>query len=669
MLCDCSCFDVGSTNCPGIRAPDHRAMPAEMTEVDYNPDVQTEVHPVTEVPPVPAGTPIVVEETPKETEEPVTPVPAASSVKPKVKAMPKKTIGKRKGTAAKPKAVAVKKMPRPAVKKVKQEASESGKNVRGTFHIRQAENNRKRRLAWKARQRDAMAYFKKKRQEEESRPAEIIAVERSGHGREIHRKVFNPASGKREVMNITVGERSTEGGNTKKLITSFKGFSRRPVDELRCGHCGEVGHIISMCPQMSRRVSLTQGAVVLTPRTGIYETATLSETGVEDTIRPDDSISTVAANLLAESLRAHNRRLRGWKPTQAMPAPPPAPPTPPPIPAPLPPPATPPPKEKPMHSGGAPAARPPVKAPPTAAPKGTTGKSAGAAPATPPKRTSGKAASPAASPAKSSPAAEAPPPKLRTGPGGTLEVASSVGNASGGHGDPIPAPTPAVEPKAMSITAVSPAGSVGPKSASGVGTVGLPERLQSCIACHGTGTLPMRVNRRLSARSAAAISTDRAADPGGKFIKEHEKIFFSLLDAVEKILSRLQKQTKQTGSTVILTAGGAFEAFEGTLRCLRSLRRYLKRATKASKASKEKKRRGREEKRKRKGREEEEKRKRRGREEEEKRKRRGREEEEKRKRRGREEEEKRKRRGREEAEKRKRRGREEEEKRQRRGRE
>ena len=30
---------------------------------------------------------------------------------------------------------------------------------------------------------------------------------------------------------------------------------------------------------------------------------------------------------------------------------------------------------------------------------------------------------------------------------------------------------------------------------------------------------------------------------GGKSVKEHEKVFFSLLDAVEKILSRLQKQT------------------------------------------------------------------------------------------------------------------------------
>eukprot|EP00435_Cladocopium_sp_Y103_P033775 s2913_g8.t1 len=421
------------------------AASGEMSEVDYNPDVQTEVragvteeHAATEVPPVPSGSPIVVEDIPKENEEPETPVPApvpASSAvtsKPKVKAMPRRTTGKR--TAVKGKAVAVKKMPRPAVKAVKQETSESGKH---------------------ARQKDAMAYFKRQRQEEESRPAEIIAVERSGHGREIHRKVFNPASGKREVMNITVGDRSTEGGNTKKFITSFKGFSRRAVDELRCGHCGEVGHIISMCPQMSRRVSLTQSAVVLTPRTGLYETATPSEIEVPDTITPEDSISTVAG-LTAESLRAHNRRLRGhswdaptpppvasgettevksgaavakgpkgrppneprppnfpppgWKPPQAMPPPPP------PIPI------------NTTSKGEANAywGSPSTSSSPTTGQspsmEGTPRKGASVAPSTPPKSNAGKGSSPAVSPAKSSPVAEVPQPKLRTGPGGTLEV-------------------------------------------------------------------------------------------------------------------------------------------------------------------------------------------------------------------------------------------------------
>eukprot|EP00435_Cladocopium_sp_Y103_P067506 s704_g30.t1 len=72
---------------------------------------------------------------------------------------------------------------------------------------------------------------------------------------------------------------------------------------------------------LARRVSLTQDAVVLTARTGSFETPSTSEAGVEDNICPDDSISTVAANLTAESLRAHNRRLPGhaWDALPAVP--------------------------------------------------------------------------------------------------------------------------------------------------------------------------------------------------------------------------------------------------------------------------------------------------------------------------------------------------------------
>eukprot|EP00435_Cladocopium_sp_Y103_P068669 s2532_g32.t1 len=133
----------------------------------YDPDIQSEVPdvpevrpPTTEVPPAPSAE--------SRMEEPEIPV-LETQVKPKVKAMPKR----RKASA---KAVAVKRMPRPTVKKVKvkQEAAES---VRGTFRARQTENNRKRRLARKARQRESVEYFKRARQEEESRPAEVIAVE------------------------------------------------------------------------------------------------------------------------------------------------------------------------------------------------------------------------------------------------------------------------------------------------------------------------------------------------------------------------------------------------------------------------------------------------------------------------------------------------------------
>ena len=231
-------------------------------------------------------------------------------------------------------------------------------------------------------------------------------------------------------------------------------------------------------------------------------------------------------------------------------------------------------------------------------------------------------------------------PRFRVGDGGTLERVSGVAVSA--------APT-------RSVMAISPAV---PAEASATPTaVGLPARLEACIACHGSGTLPSRTNRRLfrlltsrpTASSAApsavagvevegqnsvshvfiergiglfvelacshfsvlskACQESRASyigvhdhlekvsvqdrvislvdealkmmttsasrerqlnreakdqglrlflhvhvslpctggSPlqnfsGGKFVKEHEKVFFMLLDAMEKVLSRLLKQ-------------------------------------------------------------------------------------------------------------------------------
>eukprot|EP00435_Cladocopium_sp_Y103_P000398 s6589_g1.t1 len=246
---------------------------------------------------------------------------------------------------------------------------------------------------------------------EEQRPTDVIAVEHSSRGREVKKRTFNPATGRRETLNITLKEKS-EGVNTK-MVTSFRGFSKKPVSDLRCAHCNQLGHLISMCPLMSRRVSLTESAVVLTPR-GYHDPAP-TEVAADDSVRPEDSVSVVAAGLTEKALKAHERRLRGhswdspgtaagesseaktggamaagygphapkgrpsseprppnypppnWRPPSSMPPPPP-----PPIPAPLPPPSTPPPKEKPMPNGGkaaggapsAPVSKPPVKTPP-----------------------------------------------------------------------------------------------------------------------------------------------------------------------------------------------------------------------------------------------------------------------------------------------------------------
>ena len=88
------------------------------------------------------------------------------------------------------------------------------------------------------------------------------------------------------------------------FLKSFSGFSRRDPRHLKCGHCGQKGHIISQCPGMERRVSLTRGGVMLTPR-GRHE----PESVVNDEVSPGDSISQVG--LTSESLRLHNKRLRG----------------------------------------------------------------------------------------------------------------------------------------------------------------------------------------------------------------------------------------------------------------------------------------------------------------------------------------------------------------------
>eukprot|EP00435_Cladocopium_sp_Y103_P041968 s3541_g11.t1 len=247
MLHDCSCFEVSTP-------PGYRAMPGaggEMTEVDYtgDGDVLTEVPDVPTVPPPAVETPVVPSAS--RVDEPETPVIATASdsasktVKPKVKPMPRprKTIGKRaaaKGKSEKPAATekqsASSAKPKPAVKKmprriaVKQEKADSVRG-RGSFRARQTEANRKRRHAWKARQKEAAEFFKKARLEEEQRPMDVHVVEHSSRGREVQKRSFNPATGRRETLNITLKEKG-ESANTK-MVTSFRGFSKKPVSDLR----------------------------------------------------------------------------------------------------------------------------------------------------------------------------------------------------------------------------------------------------------------------------------------------------------------------------------------------------------------------------------------------------------------------------------------------------
>eukprot|EP00435_Cladocopium_sp_Y103_P028883 s1468_g7.t1 len=175
----CICQVILCCMIAAVSTLQRRRAGGEMTEVDYtgDGDVLTEVPDVPTIPPPTAETPVVPSAS--RVDEPETPVIATASdsaskaVKPKVKPMPRprKTIVKRAAAKGKSEKPAVKEKqssssakPKPAVKKmprriaVKQEKAESVRG-RGSFRARQTEANRKRRHAWKARQKEAAEFF------------------------------------------------------------------------------------------------------------------------------------------------------------------------------------------------------------------------------------------------------------------------------------------------------------------------------------------------------------------------------------------------------------------------------------------------------------------------------------------------------------------------------
>ena len=160
---------------------------------------------------------------------------------------------------------AVKRMPkRPRVViQVKKEAYESAGLLR---RRREAARRRVARASWRARQREALAYFAAQRREEEAAPNPTYEVDRGARlpgQRRVYKRMYNPQLNKREELEIN--PKSLE--EKQPFLKSFSGFSRRDPRHLKCGHCGQKGHIISQCPGMERRVSLTRGGgVMLTPR-------------------------------------------------------------------------------------------------------------------------------------------------------------------------------------------------------------------------------------------------------------------------------------------------------------------------------------------------------------------------------------------------------------------
>ena len=199
----------------------------------------------------------------------------------------------------------MKKMPRKLgrfVIQVKKEAWEAT----GLLKRRREAGRRKAKQAWKNRQKEALAFFAAQRREEESRPTptyEVVTGSRLPGQRRVVRRMYNPQSNKREELQINTRNPKAEEERGPAFVRSFSGFSWKNPKGLKCGHCGQKGHIISQCPEMERRVSLTHGRVTLTPR-GQHQ----PDSTVGDEVAPGDSISQVG--LTQETLRIHNKRLR-----------------------------------------------------------------------------------------------------------------------------------------------------------------------------------------------------------------------------------------------------------------------------------------------------------------------------------------------------------------------
>ena len=252
----------------------------------------------------------VVEVTPKKAQPP----------RPKEKAMPTtrgrpvekaRPSGRSQAPGREP---AVKKMPRKPGRFVIQVKKEAWEATGLLKRRREAGRRKAKRQAWKNRQKEALAFFAAQRREEESRPTptyEVVTGSRLPGQRRVMRRMYNPQLNKREELQIETGNPKSEEDEGPAFVRSFSGFSWKNPKGLKCGHCGQRGHIISQCPEMERRVSLTHGRVTLTPR-GQHQ----PDSTVGDEVAPGDSISQVG--LTQDSLRIHNNPRRPHQPQIAL---------------------------------------------------------------------------------------------------------------------------------------------------------------------------------------------------------------------------------------------------------------------------------------------------------------------------------------------------------------
>lgn len=170
---------------------------------------------------------------------------------------------------------------------------------------RQAEKRRNARKSWRQRRREALEFFSAKRKAEEQAPAAMYEIHRGARvsgQRKIVKRMYNRTLNRNEEIPVNPKSFTDESG---PFVKSFTGFSNKNPKGLKCGHCGQRGHLISSCPGIERRVSLTQNRVTLTPRGQHNPDSEVAADGIS----PHDSVSQVG--LTAESLRLHNRRIHG----------------------------------------------------------------------------------------------------------------------------------------------------------------------------------------------------------------------------------------------------------------------------------------------------------------------------------------------------------------------
>ena len=103
------------------------------------------------------------------------------------------------------------------------------------FRTRQAERNRRARVSWRQRQREAMEYFAEQRRQEQTQPTPVFEA----HEGKLTRRVFNASTGRAEELVRTRRQGATSG--RRKCSEVSQDFPRDPPTRSSVGTVGVEG--------------------------------------------------------------------------------------------------------------------------------------------------------------------------------------------------------------------------------------------------------------------------------------------------------------------------------------------------------------------------------------------------------------------------------------------